>query len=151
QSKTVRATRSSQHFETVVAREIAKQPRKVRVVFDDQKDNIIRLKQLAVILYLGCCRMPNCVFFGRWFRSLGCRTCCLPGRQTRMGERQVQRERASLSRRAQQLYFATQKPCQFATDRQSQPGAAVLATGAGIGLLKRLKDQPLLFDRYSDS
>ena len=56
-----------------------------------------------------------------------------------------------LSGRAAQLDFAAQQVGQFAADRQAQAGAAVLAAGAGIGLLEGLEDDSLLFRRDADA
>src|ERR1700682_517399 len=64
---------------------------------------------------------------------------------------QVQRESAAFGRGAAQLNFAAQQACQFAADGQTQPGASVLAAGAGICLLKCLEDDSLFFVRNSNS
>ena len=53
--------------------------------------------------------------------------------------------------RAAQLNFASQQAGQFAADRQSQAGTAILAAGACIRLLERLEDDPLLFGRNANA
>src|SRR5689334_4728478 len=58
--------------------------------------------------------------------------------------RQVEGERAALPCRALQLDLAAQQQRQLAADRKTQPGAAVLAAGAAVGLLERLEDDVLL-------
>ncbi len=62
-----------------------------------------------------------------------------------VGLGQVQRKCASLSGRAAELDLAAQQVGQFAADGESQSGSAVLAAGAGIGLLECLEDDPLFF------
>ena len=47
--------------------------------------------------------------------------------------------------------FAAQERGQFAADGQAQPGAAVLARRAGVGLLESLEDKPLLLRRDADA
>ena len=43
--------------------------------------------------------------------------------------------------------FAAEQAGEFAADRKAKTGAAIFAAGAGIGLLERLEDQLLLFQR----
>ena len=62
-------------------------------------------------------------------------------------QRQVQRERAALARRALQAHFAAEQAGDFADDRKAQAGAAVLARGARVGLLERLEHDLLLLRR----
>ena len=66
-------------------------------------------------------------------------------------QRQVQRERAALAVDAGQPDLAAEQHGQLAADRQAQAGAAVLARGAGVGLLEGLEDQPLLLRRDADA
>ena len=66
-------------------------------------------------------------------------------------DRQVQRERAALARRADQPDLAAEQRRQLAADGEAETGAAVLAAGAGVGLLERLEDQPLLLGRDADA
>ena len=68
-----------------------------------------------------------------------------------VGLRQVEGEGAALAGRAAQLDFAAEQAGQFAADGQAQAGAAVLAAGAGVGLLEGLEDDALLFRRDADA
>src|SRR6202008_454166 len=54
--------------------------------------------------------------------------------------RQGQREDAALARRALHLDVAAEQPRQIARDRQAEPGAAVLAVRAAVGLTEGLED-----------
>ena len=56
-----------------------------------------------------------------------------------------------MARRAAKLDFAAQQVRQFAADGETQTGAAVFPAGAGVGLLERLKDDFLFFDRNADT
>ena len=58
---------------------------------------------------------------------------------------------AAASRRRDESDFAAQEPRQFAADRQSQSGAAVLAVGRTVGLLEGLEDDLLLVGRDADT
>ena len=49
------------------------------------------------------------------------------------------------------LNFAAQQIGQFAADGQTEPGAAVLAAGACVGLLERLEDDALFLGRNTDA
>ena len=53
--------------------------------------------------------------------------------------------------RAVQLDFAAEQLRQLAADREAEAGAAVLAAGAGVGLLERLEDDLLLLQRNADA
>ena len=66
-------------------------------------------------------------------------------------QRQIQGEGAALPGRADQFDFAAEQRRKFAADGQAQAGAAVFAAGAGVGLLKRLENEFLLFRRDSDA
>ena len=52
---------------------------------------------------------------------------------------------------AGELDFAAEQHGQFAADGEAQAGAAVLARGAGVGLLEGLEDEPLLLRRDADA
>ncbi len=69
----------------------------------------------------------------------------------RVVERQVEGERAALPEHAGELDLAAKQHGQLAADREPETGAAVFARGAGVGLLKRLEDQPLLLRRDADA
>ena len=68
-----------------------------------------------------------------------------------IGLRQVERKRAAGARGAAQLDFAAQQAGQLAADSQPQAGAAVLAAGAGVGLLEGFKNDPLFFKRNANA
>src|SRR6476469_4740494 len=68
-----------------------------------------------------------------------------------IGDRQIQSECAADTRRTAQLDFPAQKARQFAADCEAQPGSAVLAAGASIGLLECLENDFLFLDRNSDA
>ena len=55
------------------------------------------------------------------------------------------------ARRAAQLDLAAQQEGELAADGEAQAGAAVLAAGAGVGLLERLEDDALLLGRDADA
>src|SRR5881296_588877 len=65
--------------------------------------------------------------------------------------RQIERKGTSLRGPARQPYFPSQQARQLATDRKSQAGACILSAGSSLGLLKCLKDDLVLFRRYSDT
>ena len=50
-----------------------------------------------------------------------------------------------------QLDLAAEQVRELAADREAKTGAAVLAAGAGIGLLERLEDDLLLLERNADA
>ena len=52
---------------------------------------------------------------------------------------------------AAQLDFAAEQVGQFAADGEAQAGSAVLAAGAGIGLLEGLEDDALFLRRNADA
>ena len=66
-------------------------------------------------------------------------------------QRQVEREGAALPVHAGQPDLAAEQRGQLAADRQAEAGAAVLARGAGVGLLEGLEDEPLLLRRDADA
>ena len=66
-------------------------------------------------------------------------------------QRQVKSESAALAENAVEADFSTEQGGQLTGDRQAQPGAAVFAAGAGIGLLKGLEDELLLFGGDADA
>ena len=71
------------------------------------------------------------------------------GRCQRSG--QGQREGAALVGHALHRQLAAQQVRQVARNRQPQPGAAVLAVRAAIGLAERVKNQVLLVQRNADA
>jgi hypothetical protein len=59
-------------------------------------------------------------------------------------QRQVQGERTALAGRAAQAQFPAEQAGDLAADRETQPGAAVLARRTGVGLLEGF-EHDLLF------
>ena len=55
------------------------------------------------------------------------------------------------ARRAAQLDLAAEQARELAADGEAEAGAAVLAAGAGVGLLERLEDDLLLLGRDADA
>jgi hypothetical protein len=47
--------------------------------------------------------------------------------------------------------FASQQTGQFAADRKTQPGAAILAAGGPVGLLERFENDSLLVGLNADA
>src|SRR5258708_17698525 len=56
-----------------------------------------------------------------------------------------------MPRSAAQLDFSPKQARQFTADCQTKPGASVLATGTGIGLLEGLEDDALFFEGNADT
>src|SRR5207249_109754 len=65
--------------------------------------------------------------------------------------RQIQREGAAAAWSADQADFTAEEIRQFAADRKAQARAAEFAAGAGILLLERFKNDPLLLRRDADA
>src|SRR5690242_8604610 len=72
-------------------------------------------------------------------------------RRADIGLWQVKRKNTSLPGGAGQLDLAAEQTRQLATDSESQTSAAVLAAGAGIGLLKCLEDDALFLWRNANA
>src|SRR4029079_10618003 len=64
---------------------------------------------------------------------------------------QIERERAAFARRTLKMNFAAQQARKLTADREPKPSAAIFSAGPGVGLLKRLKDQLLLFQRDANA
>src|SRR5439155_18573356 len=65
--------------------------------------------------------------------------------------RQVDGEYRALAHRAVELDLAAEQVDELTADREAQAGAAVLAAGRAVGLLKGLEDHPLLVVRDADA
>jgi hypothetical protein len=121
----------------------------VGVVLDDQKRAVAGLQLVAIVGIL-----VDEMFRQRDGRqrlralSLGRLTHGRSG--TGVRHRQVQGEGAAGAGRAAQREFAAQKARQLAADRKTEAGAAILATGAGVGLLEGFEDDLLLLRRDAD-
>ena len=151
QHKRFRTARGHTDFESLVPREITQHPRVMCIVLDNHEDRIVRLQIVAFVgnlldhMFRHSCRRYLRRPDGRsesLFSAIVGRSCTR--RRTHIGLRQVERERASAARGAPKLNFSSKQAGQFAADRQAQSGSAVLAAGAGICLLKRLKNDSLL-------
>src|SRR5258708_40172873 len=131
----------------------------MRVVLNDQQDCIVGLQIVAIIWNLlhymidgsrdrELCRRerkrrsPLCAGSDRRGAGRG---------RTNVGLREVERECAAMPRSAAQLDFSTKQTRQFTADCQTKPGASVLATGTGIGLLEGLEDDALFFEGDADT
>ena len=73
------------------------------------------------------------------------------GRGADISQRQIEREGAAHAGRAAQMDLPAKQVGQLAADGEAQAGAAVLAAGAGVGLLEGLEDDLLLLDRNADA
>ena len=118
----------------------------MRIVFDDQQHLSPGWICIAVVgnVFLARRRQDH-----RACAEAGC--VIVAAVRADIGQRQIERERAALARRAEQADFAAQQRRQFAGDGQAQARAAVFAAGAGVGLLERLEDQLLFFRRDADA
>src|SRR5579871_2516325 len=146
------AAHRDQHLETLIVREIDKNARVVRIVFDDEKDCISRLYVPPIIRYL-----LNGTFRYRRQRD-GARGGQLPAvcgtachRRADIAAREIERERTSDTRRAAKMDFATEEVRELAADRETQTRAAIFAAGTGISLLERFEDDLLLFGGNADA
>ena len=125
----------------------------MRVVLDDQQHGVAFLDVVAVVVdvLLARDRQGSCSS-----RAIGASAPAADARAVaavgpRVVQRQVERERAALAVDAGELDLAAEQHGQLAADGQAQAGAAVLARGAGVGLLERLEDEPLLLRRDADA
>src|SRR5215471_1556467 len=147
------ATQSGEHFESFIARQVAKYPGVVRIILDDEQDRILGMQVLSVVRYF-LHRMFGDHDVGQLQRQAGCLYIGLaePGSGwSHVGQRQKERERAALTGSTFELNLPTEKACQFAADRESESGAAVLAARTGICLLEGLEDDALLIRRDSNA
>ncbi len=136
--------------------DIHQDTRVVRVVLHDQQGRTTRHQVVAVVGNLQGRPLPD-THRGHQRRAVGRRVIlglaadAAGARGAEVGHRQVERERAAAARSAAQLDLSAEQRRQLAADGQAQPGAAVLAAGAGIGLLECLEDDALFFGRNADA
>src|SRR5690606_21260838 len=131
-------------LEALLAREAEQHPGIVRIVLDDQQHLIVGPDGVTIVLdHL----LPREHRPGNPRRRVG-RGFGLRSRLD-VAKRKVQRERAALAGGALQPDLAAEQRGELARDRQAETGAAVLAAGAGVRLLKRLEDETLLLRRDS--
>src|SRR6202034_1308573 len=154
QRQRVRTAMREQYLESFVLRQIDHDARIVRIVLDDQNHAVARREVVPVIddlldrpLDQTCLRQR--AGSGRLHALRGHGS---PQRgAAKIGERQIQRKGAARARRAAQLNFPAEQVREFAADRQPEAGAAVLAAGGRVGLLKSLEYDALLFRRNADA
>ena len=126
----------------------------MRVVLDDEQHGVALHDVLAVVgdvLLAGHREHAGRVDRSRDRPPHGLPPRCSAVSGARVVQRQVEGERAALAVDAGEADFAAQEHGQLAADGQAQAGAAVLARGAGVGLLERLEDEPLLLGRHADA
>ena len=141
-------------LEALVARQPEQDARVVRIVLDDEqrlgRPRTMSSRSSAMMLldWRPASTGSVAARIARDGRSAGAVTA-----RGRAGvvERQVEGERAALPGDADEPDLAAEQRRQLAADRQTQAGAAVLAAGAGVGLLERLEDEPLLLRRDADA
>src|SRR5579859_5270548 len=124
----------------------------MRIVLDDQQDRIARLDVGPIVRD----RLDRALRNDMHADQLRGRQCGADSRVQRHArpdilDRQIEREGRPRAGQAAQVNFAAEQVCQFAADRQSQAGAAVFATGRGVGLLECLEDDLLLLRRNADA
>jgi hypothetical protein len=149
----VGASDRDQHLEAVVAREIDHHPRIMRIVFHDQQDIVPGLDAEPIVgdrAHRMGLRQHRRVHRER-VRAEGRVADADRVRRADISGRQIQREGAAAARRAAQLDLAAEQLRQFAADGEAEAGTAVFSAGAGIGLLERLEDDLLLFERNADA
>ncbi len=139
-------------LELRVAREVEQHLRVVRIVFDDQQHAVLGLQILAIVVELfgACDRHRDRLEHLLRFLAPGLQGILQVGGAD-VADRQVERERAAGARHARQLQLAAEQVRELAADRQTEAGAAVLARSAGVGLLERFEDDPLLLRRDADA
>ena len=127
----------------------------MRIVLDDQQHEILRLQVVAVVRDLLGTRRGQHDRAGTALPSILVMPVCEP-RALAVGgahvvERQVERERAAAARHAREADLTAEQVRKLAADGKTQARAAVLARRAGVGLLERLEDDPLLLGRDADA
>ena len=144
------AGRGDEHLEAVVMRKIDEDAGIVRIVLDDQQDHVAGSQLVAIVGQLLERPLGQSVYDSPAGGPRALDHLRGPGRSDIL-ERQVERERAALARRAVQLDLAAEQIGKLAADRQAEAGAAILAAGAGVGLLERLEDDLLLLGGNADA
>ena len=148
----MRALGGDDALEAPVARQAQQDARVVRVVLDDEQHGVALLDVVAVVRDVLLARDRQDVQLA--WRSRRRPTVAAAGARrvrARVVQRQVEGEGAALAVDAGELDLAAQQHGQLAADGQAQAGAAVLARGAGVGLLEGLEDEPLLLRRDADA
>ena len=141
-------------LEALVARQAEQDARVVRIVLDDEQHGVAVARSSSRSSATCSSRARPAAPAARprlRRRASGVGRRGRRARRAGVVQRQVERERAALARHAGQPDLAAEQRRQLAADGQAQAGAAVLAGGAGVGLLERLEDQPLLLRRDADA
>ena len=130
-----------------IPRYIDQDPRKTRVVLDDEQYGIALLDRAAIVLNRFDGALGRCGGNKLGLERLqSTRAIDWPGAARRTGimQRQIDREGAAHVGRAAKLDLTAEKVRQLSADGQPKSGAAIFAAGAGVGLLEGLEDD-LLF------
>ena len=142
--------RGDDAFEALVARQAQQNAGIVRIVLDDQQHQVAlldRRRGRPAMRLLARHRAAPGSAGSMAERRLGDRVATVAEAGPGVAQRQVEREGAALAGDAREPDFAAQQRRQLAADGQAQAGAAVLAAGAGVGLLEGLEDDLLLLRR----
>ena len=148
EGQALRALGGDDAFEAFVARKTQEDAGVVRVVLDDEQRRVTLLDGVAIVLDVLVARdgqhreRPG---------QLGRRVAAPRAVGAGVVQRQVEGERAALSVDAGELDLTAEQDGQLAADGETEAGAAVFAGRAGVGLLKRLEDEPLLLRRDADA
>ena len=120
----------------------------MRIVFDNEQ-NVIAFPNLRAVvgdfLLTGHRQDRQAGHRSGFFHRHGCHRRRAGGGWAGVCQRQIQGERAPFAKDTGQPNLTTEQCRQFAADGEPEPGAAVLAACASIGLLERLEYDPLLF------
>ena len=139
------AAHSHQAFEALVACQPQQDPRVMWIIFDNQQHGIALLDIVAIVGHrFRTGGRQN--FHGRDFGIHRARH----GR-TGVRLREVESKCAAFAKDAGELDLTPEQVGQLAADGQAQSCAAVLAAGAGIGLLESLKNNLLFFWRNANA
>ena len=150
-----------QALEAAVAGQIQQDLGEVRIVLDDEEDPVARLDRAAVVRDLALDHGREHHARGRGLDDLGLglgrdgadgrRHRRLVHRLERIDDREVEGEGAPLAGRALDPDLAAEEPGDLPADREAEAGAAVLAAGAGVGLLEGLEDDAVLVRGDADA
>src|SRR6185295_13768132 len=124
-----RAFSGDDALEAGLARHVQQDRGKALIVLDDENNGVAAVDRIAIVdqrFLLGL--LGNGAHLRR---SAG----GVLHRGRNVVQRQIQRERAALARRADDAEFAAQEPRDFTADREAKTRTAILATGRSIGLV----------------
>ena len=158
-----RTQRRHQPPEAGLASDVQQQAGKAEIVLDDQQDLVPRLDGVAIVARF-VDRFRRFLDLGRALRlrfgldgAVGLGGLLWYGAELarrlwwREGLRQIEREGTATAGTAHEANLAAQQAGQLAANGQAQTGAAVLAAGAAVGLLKGLEDDLLLLRLNADA